>query len=203
LAGWCYEGLLAYETAQQLRAQGANVGLLILVDAATPFSRKPFAGAGEVIARIQREMFHLSRIVRLSPSKWLAYVRERFEEFSKRMARNKWQDSYRNGVSSPASGEDESNRILHLAIADYVPRPYAGPLLFFQAAERPLGKYWDLAWEWKELTGDRCDCRETPGDHVTVLKAPNIDLLAENLKAALDATAEQPHKRSVADMTYA
>lgn len=203
LAGWCYEGLLAYETAQQLRAQGANVGLLVLVDAATPLSRKPFAGMGEVIARVQRGVFHLSRIARMSPSKWPEYLRERFQEFSKRIARTKWQDSYRKGESAPVAAEEESNRILHLAIVDYVPRPYTGPLLFFQAAERPIGKYWDLAWEWKELTGDRCDCREVPGDHVTVLKAPNIDLLAENLQSALDATTEEPKTRSVADMTYA
>lgn len=205
LAGWCYDGLLAYETAQQLRAQGAEVGLLVLVDAATPSSRKSFSAAGNVIARLQREIFHLSRLVRRSPSKWPAYVRERLQEFSKRLARNKWQSAYRDGASTEGAGEDEeSNRLLHLSIIDYVPKPYAGELLFFQAAERPVGKYWDLAWEWKDLTGDGCDCRETPGDHVTLLKPPNIDLLAEHLKMALDAASQSTsRKRRVTDMTYA
>jgi aspartate racemase len=204
LAGWCYEGLLAYETAQQLRAQGADVGLLVLVDAATPSSRKSFSKVGEVVARIQRETFHLSRLVRRSPSKWPAYLRERFQEFSKRLTRNKWQSAYENEARSESSGGEEGNRILHLSIVDHVLKPYDGPLLFFQAAERPVGKYWDLAWEWKDLTEGRCDCREIPGDHVTLLKPPNIDLLAEHLKTALDAASDSTsRKRRTTDVTYA
>ena len=204
LAGWCFEGLLAYETAQQLRLQGADVGRLVVVDAATPSSRNKFKGRGQAIARVQREFFHAGRLLRSNPSKWPAYLRERFQELSKRLARRKWHNSYREGMTANPSGEDESNRVLYLALVDYVPKPYTGSLLFFQAAERPRGKFWDLAWEWRELTDDRCDCREIPGDHVTLLKAPNIDLLAEHLKTALDGAAEsRPGKRQTADMSYA
>jgi thioesterase domain-containing protein len=159
---------------------------------------------GEVVARIQRETFHLSRLVRRSPSKWPAYLRERFQEFSKRLTRNKWQSAYENEARSESSGGEEGNRILHLSIVDHVLKPYDGPLLFFQAAERPVGKYWDLAWEWKDLTEGRCDCREIPGDHVTLLKPPNIDLLAEHLKTALDAASDSTsRKRRTTDVTYA
>lgn len=191
LGGWCYEGLLAYETAQQLQAQGADVGLLAVVDAATPSSRKPFKFSGEVLARVQRELFHLRRLLKLPFSKWTAQIKERAEEFSQRLQRSRWQKSYRSGEGVESSSSSEADRILHLAIAEYVPQPYAGAFLFFQAAERPMGKYWDLAWEWKALTCDRCDCQEIPGDHVTLLKAPNIDILADYLKTALDAISER------------
>jgi aspartate racemase len=190
LGGWCYEGLLAYETAQQLRRLGAEVGLLAIVDAATPTSRRPFKFKGEAIARLQREVFHLQRLLKLPPSKWMAQLRERAEEFSQRLKRNRWQKNYSSGGNSEPADSSEGDRILHLAISDYVPQRYSGALLFFQAAERPMGKYWDLAWEWRELTQDQCVCREIPGDHVTLLKAPNIDILADHLKAALDEALE-------------
>ena len=190
LGGWCYEGLLAYETAHQLRVRGAEVGLLVLVDAATPGSRSTFSRTGEVVARMQREVFHLKRLLRAGPSNWLPYMRDRFEEFLQQIKRKKWQNSYQTGQENRLSGTEECNRILHLAIAQYTPQPYPGSLLFFQASDRPSGKYWDLAWEWKELAGPRCDCREVPGDHVTVLKPPNIDTLAEHLKSALDSALE-------------
>jgi amino acid adenylation domain-containing protein len=188
LGGWCYEGLLAYETAQQLQAQGAEVGLLAVVDAATPSSRKAFKFSGEIVARLQRELFHLRRLLKLPLSKWSAQIRERTDELSQRIQRSRWQKSYRSGDEVEPTSSSRADRILHLAIAGYVPQPYAGSLLFFQAAERPMGKYWDLAWEWKALAGDQCECREIPGDHVTLLKAPNIDILADYLKTSLDET---------------
>jgi thioesterase domain-containing protein/acyl carrier protein len=191
LGGWCYEGLLAYETAQQLQKLGADVGLLAIVDAATPSSRRPFKFSGEVVARLQREVFHAQRLLKMPPSKWAAQLRERAEEFSQRLKRNRWQKNYSSVSNSEPADSSEGDRILHLAISDYIPQPYSGALLFFQAAERPMGKYWDLAWEWRELTKDKCVCREIPGDHVTLLKAPNIDILADHLKAALDEATEQ------------
>ncbi len=201
LGGWCYEGILAYETAQQLRSRGANVGLLVLVDAATPLSRTQFSGVGEVIARIQREVFHLQRMARMKPSNWLLYLRERFDEFSQQLRRRKWQSSYGAGAQNQSAGDEESNRVLHLAMMEYVPKPYHGSVLFFQAAQRPMGKYWDLAWEWKALAGDQCVCREIQGDHVTLLKPPNIDILADDLKSALDASvARESLNRQTADV---
>jgi thioesterase domain-containing protein/acyl carrier protein len=191
LGGWCYEGLLAYETAQQLRQAGAEVGLLVLVDAATPASRSPFSMVGKILARVQREIFHLERLVHMPPSKWPAYFKERLDEFTQQIRRKNWQQSYGAGREDSSVGEEKWNRILHLAIIDYVPKPYSGPVLFFQAKDRPMGRYWDLAWEWMALTDNRCDCREIPGDHVTLLKPPNIDILAEHLKSALETASEK------------
>ncbi|MGE5709833.1 MAG: non-ribosomal peptide synthetase [Nitrospira sp.] len=184
IGGWCYEGVLAYETAIQLMRDNREVDLLILVDAVTPQSRSSMSRYDRIVARFHREMFHLRNLLHISPGKWPNYLRERFAEFSDYRKRTHWQKN--SNVNGPTF-EDERNRILHLAMLSYLPSAYGGNLLFCQAANRPAGAYWDLASEWRSLVSGRAEFMEIGGDHVSMLKPPNVDLFAGKVKLALDA----------------
>ena len=190
LGGWCYEGVLAYETALQLRREGHRVDLLILVDAVTPKSRTSMSTYQRIAARLHREVFHLRNLATLGPSNWAEYLRERFVDFSDYRKRVHWQKTSKIDMKG-LTFEDERNRVLHLAMLDYVPSVYEGSLLFCQAGNRPAGEYWDLASEWRSLAKGKSEWLELGGDHVTMLKPPNIDLLAAKLKLALDAATEE------------
>ena len=53
LGGWSFGGLVAYEMAQQLRAAGADVALLALLDTVAPGAQAR-AGLGETAAFLTR-----------------------------------------------------------------------------------------------------------------------------------------------------
>jgi thioesterase domain-containing protein/acyl carrier protein len=51
LGGWCAHGLLAFETARQLQAQGQEVAQVVLLETANPVRMKQYSGWKRVIAR--------------------------------------------------------------------------------------------------------------------------------------------------------
>jgi aspartate racemase len=186
LGGWCYEGVLAYETALQLMRDNRQVDLLILVDAVTPQSRLSMSKYDRIAARFHREVFHLRNLIRIGPSKWSKYLHDRVADFTEYRKRTHWQKN--SNVNGPTF-EDERNRVLHLAMLNYLPSVYEGNLLFCQAANRPAGAYWDLASEWRSLVKGKAEFLEIGGDHVSMLKPPNVDLFATKVKLALDAAS--------------
>ncbi len=194
LGGWCYEGVLAYETALQLMRDNRQVDLLILVDAVTPQSRLSMSKYDRIAARFHREVFHVRNLVRIGPSKWSQYLRDRFADFTEYRKRTHWQKN--SNVNGPTF-EDERNRVLHLAMLNYLPSVYEGNMLFCQATNRPAGAYWDLASEWRTLVKGKAEFLEIGGDHVSMLKPPNVDLFATKVKLALDAASENRQSSQV------
>ena len=72
LGGWCLDGVIAYEVAQQLRAQGQQVGLLVMFDVPNPTPANPASKVGRIAAAFsefaQKLRLHL-RVVRQRPLK--------------------------------------------------------------------------------------------------------------------------------------
>jgi thioesterase domain-containing protein len=93
-------------------------------------------------------------------------------------------------LTSDSLGNDYS-RFLHIAAAQYEPKPYGGRLAYFQSKDR-RGSFWDPAKDWRPLVGNGGEFHDAPGDHSAILKSPNVEVIAERLRQLM---LEVPHAR--------
>ncbi|WP_375341428.1 amino acid adenylation domain-containing protein [Lyngbya sp. CCY1209] len=186
LAGMSFGGRVAFEIAQQLTAAGCQVGLLIMFDTTAP-------GAIKYLPPQHRISGHLQRLLRRGPG----YLWERVKY------RLGWLRRQRRSRQVTA----ELTRQRNLSIADqnlaieaanleamkaHVPRPYAGQITLFRAADRQagLGRTIDPQLGWEELALGGVDIIEVPGHHLSILTEPNVKILAEKLRDRIDRSLE-------------
>jgi thioesterase domain-containing protein len=194
LGGWCDEGILAYEIAQQLRRQGQPVALLVLFDAENPSSNKSlsrrdaaFAGVflvGQWLRQQYRTLRHL-RVREVGQ-----YLRGVLAWRIYSMKQRIWTmvDSREMRAGAAVSGQPlEVRRVLPLCVQDYEPQPYDGLTLLFQRAARPTGRYRDSQYGWGKLVNNLQIC-EVPGDHMTMFSDPNVQVMGEKLGVSLRET---------------
>jgi thioesterase domain-containing protein/acyl carrier protein len=77
-----------------------------------------------------------------------------------------------------------------LAAARYVPPTYPGRLTLFRASGWDAGGLIDPTMGWNRLADAGVAIHAVPGDHATILKSPGVTVLAEALRATLDANEE-------------
>jgi amino acid adenylation domain-containing protein len=162
VGGFSLGGLIAYEMAQQLRAMGEEVGLLVLFDT-YPGNLK------SVTASVLRLL--------LSPS-WQHWVHDLPNKAMKRLRRAL---RSRNVPKFLIEVRDSN-----AAAADsYRLRPYAGKATLIRAAEQSLRSSGDPHGAWHDLVRT-LEIHEIPGDHYEMLIAPQVERLAECLKVCID-----------------
>ena len=191
LGGWCDEGILAYEIAQQLRRQGQHVALLVLFDAENPSSNKSLSRRDAALAGVfllgqwLKQQYRTLRHLR--GHEVLQYLRGLRAWRIYSMKQRIWTMIYRRGLRAGAAGSGkplEVNRVLPLCVQDYEPQPYDGRTLLFQRATRPIGRYRDSQYGWGKLVNNLQIC-EVPGDHMTMFTDPNVQVMGERLSVAL------------------
>jgi acyl-CoA synthetase (AMP-forming)/AMP-acid ligase II/thioesterase domain-containing protein len=181
LAGWCAEGILAYEMAQQLRAQGHEVPLLVLMDAFNPARTQQDIGWARWLRRfadrLSRERFYWQNQGGRGPERALGYVRARWRAWKERLdvsQRPKTPDAY---------------WCLIRAIRGYTPSPYRGAVLHFRAQYRRKGGTGDPVEGWRRMVSDMEVC-DVPGGHEEMFGEPNVHSMAQKLAARMAAVAE-------------
>jgi thioesterase domain-containing protein len=63
----------------------------------------------------------------------------------------------------------------------YSPKPYANPVTLFRAAEQPGSLEHEPTLGWNALASD-IRVHEVPGNHLSLLKQPHVQLLAQHLR---------------------
>lgn len=182
LAGWCADGVLAYEMAQQLRAVGIAVPLLVLFDSHNPTAVRRGLWPGR-----DRFRFHLASVSRLGAAQVLAYARDRVQTLAARLQTKFWRAGYRRRMYSGPDvdpGLRDPERILSLAVAEYLPQPYPGSVLLVRPESRPAGRFADPAFGWNELV-PHLRTVDVPGNHVEMFREPNVDAMAAALNSVL------------------
>jgi thioesterase domain-containing protein/acyl carrier protein len=192
LSGWCAHGMLAYETARQLRAQGQEVTQVILLETVNPARLRAFRGWKRVIANTQFKLnllkFERAYLKQLNGNQARDYMAGRI---AKKIARIK--ESVRralniNKLGSAQFAIENPVDVLYAAASKYTPGPYDGKVLLVRGSQRTIGFARELDWGWKEILGDNLEICETPGNHYTIYMHPNVDTLAltmnEHLKRA-------------------
>jgi thioesterase domain-containing protein len=191
LGGWSMGGVVAFEMARQLEAQGQRVALLALMDASAPDpSRCAETDELTLIASFAQDMgLSLDQLAisedelrRLGPDEQLTYLLE--------------QASLAN-VLPPDIELAQIRRLFDVFMANvqamlsYVPQPYAGRVTLFRAVEDSAGGRGDASFGWANLALEGVALNEAPGTHFTMVRQPHVQVLAERLRAALGAAIEE------------
>jgi len=197
LAGWCAHGLLAYETARQLQAQGQEVAQLLLLETVNPVRMKQYNGWKRLIARTQLK-FHLLKfeyayLQQLTSTQTRNYIAGRTAQKITRIRQSLRRvlkaTKFYPELEDPAAGNPLD--VLYAASAKYRPRPYAGPVVLIRSTQRTFGFGHVLDLGWSEILGQNLEICETPGNHYTIYMEPNVDALANKMNICLRKAEEQ------------
>jgi thioesterase domain-containing protein len=185
LGGISWGGIAALEMAQQLLAQGQEVGLLVFLDTVKPgaYTPKPI---------VQRWGYHLRKLAKSGPTYFLDKLNHKWQQF--RQQRSKSQQLAQASEASPASAHAQhaAERLtFHQLCQSYVPQPYSGRLAIFRASDRDETDIYfhyqlDSQLGWGDLATGGIDIYPVPGDHLGLLKEPHVQVVGEQLKACLE-----------------
>ncbi|MEO8425661.1 MAG: AMP-binding protein [Verrucomicrobiota bacterium] len=193
LGGSSFGGLVAYEMAQQLHAQGEHAALLVLFDTNAPSYPKylPTTTAfrkalNELRLRIE---VHWSNLKVIEPENRGEYLRDKAYRLRRRI-RNTMRQKYRRLCTIIQSlylprPIREVQRSGHEANRSYLPKPYPGWITLFRATEQPYGIYPDPALGWGELAIGGLEIVDVMGHHGAIIREPRVRVLAQKLNESL------------------
>ncbi len=189
VAGFCFGGIVAFEIAQQLRAQGQQVALLALIQASWP-GRLPTP---------LRWMRSLSRRIRFEAHQLTLQPAGHRRRYVMRRAATILQDGWQamrsraarapEADGSPESPIEQAIKRVETAIDDaltsYEPGVYPGRITLFRSPRVPAGFHGDPTMGWKPLAAGGVHIHEIPGDRPNVVDEPDVRILAKKLQACL------------------
>jgi len=89
------------------------------------------------------------------------------------------------------------------AAAGYDVPPYDGQVTLFRVKEKSIGSLNDPYAIWWRVAAGGVDLREISGDHLSLLKQPQVRFLAEELNRALEGSTSSPNEAPlVAAVSY-
>jgi thioesterase domain-containing protein len=175
LGGWSMGGLIAYEMAQQLAAAGETVGLVVMIDTPTPDLAGELPDQAATLARL------LDGVVPVDLTQLRAMpARERLQFVLA--------EAERAHVIPPGMDPDRAQHLFevfaaHLtAVGRYRPSPFSGPVRLLRAVHSGISV---PDYGWGQLLSGQWEIIEVPGNHDTVVWPPNVQRVAEVLRAQL------------------
>jgi amino acid adenylation domain-containing protein len=194
-------GIVAFEMAQQLLAQGKQVGVLALFDTWGPGYPKPLPG----ITAFKKRFFHFKDRVDLHVGNFLvaegarekfAYVVTKSRRLSnniRRAARKRWSKlrELPNALLNPLPRALRNVENMGVRATElYEPEPYPGRVTLFRASKQPAGVVFDPELGWGSVALGGVDVYEVPGRHGAIVYEPRIRILAEQLRISLRRSQE-------------
>jgi amino acid adenylation domain-containing protein len=156
LGGWCFGGLVAFEMAQQLLVQGEQVSLLALLDTSAFMVLEEPQEQNE--ATFLEKIEQAKNVKRIPPDFGLAQARRLLKFFNAH----------------------------ELAASNYKPQAYPGKVTLFQAQEGEAAESSDQSLGWKDLATAGVEIHWVPGNHLSMVKKPYVQVLAKKLSICLE-----------------
>ncbi|AFY87633.1 AMP-binding protein [Chroococcidiopsis thermalis] len=178
LAGFSFGGLVAFEMARTLHAQGQKVALLALFDTSSP----NLVETNRSLVKFMR--VHLSNLWQLKSKEKLGYV-ENWVQWKLHKG------SYKDFISRRLSDPLKNGKVIDYnfqAVKEYIPQVYPkqGKVTLFRCKVQDV-KFADRSdLGWGELISNGLEIEHIPGDHLSLLKEPVVQLVAEKLKFYLE-----------------
>lgn len=181
LLGASFGGLVAFEMAQQLLAQGQQVALLAMLNTNCP-----------VYTPLQKLRCHVGHFKQRG-------FREHSSKVLRAIATRVWRVSRKDNTGLTdreltkilETREDKDDPLIKTVVGileasqTYVPdRIYPGKILFFWARDAEVD-FEDNRTAWRKLAAGGFELHEIPGDHGTMREEPNIAVLVEKLRPML------------------
>ena len=211
LGGWSFGGLVAFEMAQQLQSSGDEVALLAVLDAVAPVAgNKPSLGDSlrflfTTVVRYIWPFFLDYFYLMTAPNKnRVDSSNSRFPSF------NQFVQWFRTNLFSHFNleevalanliSQESKSRILReltirpmlrifransQATLDYVPQVYPKRITLFKTSVQ-FRIADDPSMGWGKLASEGVEIHIIPGNHLTMLRKPHVQVLAEQLRACID-----------------
>ena len=195
LSGWSFGGLIAFEMAQQLTAQGEQIAFLCLIDIYPPAvyavpEIESEDDDAELVALIGEDLDLCSaEFQQLAPTDRLIYAVEQAKQ--------------KNLI--PVSVDiAEVRRILMVqwlntqALKNYTPQYYSGSIVLFTASDRhpAIKQGIDSESSWNQLV-KQVETFLMPGNHHSMIQPPHVQSLAQQLQESLDKA--QKHQLEISN----
>jgi amino acid adenylation domain-containing protein len=172
LGGWSFGGLVAFEMAQQLQKAGDRVALLAVLDTLAPIPANQISfwdGCKFLLTTGLRSVWPFL----LDYFRLLAAA-DNFlgESFAARIAKI-------NKVIKPIFAVFQANS---KATLTYVPQTYEDKITLVRSTSQTSTGDRDFTLGWSQLTNDKVEVIRVPGNHLTMLRKPHVQVLAQQLK---------------------
>jgi thioesterase domain-containing protein/acyl carrier protein len=178
LAGYSGGGVVAFEMAQQLKASGEEVPLLVFFDTFHPQMPIRTVSFDRMLLRLRNEGLRYLKEIARNRRDRARSARERFQ--IKLCVRG-------NRLVPHALRDRQLTDNFGQAAARYRPQPWQGKAILFRAESTPYiysGGGPDYGWDSVIMGGLKTVM--IPGNHDTLLLGPNAKVLMAPLNAALD-----------------
>lgn len=181
LGGFCVGGLIAYEMARLLEAEGQSVALLALLDTVwwgvDPVHLSPLARAWyRAWAILPRASYHWRNRFRSLP------LRRKLAHYWHAIGKRYQPEA----LPSEKQEEPDLNDLLLGAGQRYMPGPYGGKITYFRSGWLNSTQFHGPQWLWRHLAAGGMEVHLVPGDHRTLLQEPHVQELARKLGQCLD-----------------
>lgn len=184
LAGWCVDGVVAFELANQLIARNRQVGLVILFDAINPAYRNQLNKAGF----FEKSTRYASALVQKSKLTDFPNLLRDFTELGK---------AFRNGLLGGAAPQaepvedlaqfdrdrQEFRQLLYAAERSYTAPSVEFPVLLIRS---PIKSHQRSDLGWLEICKGSFEVVEIEADHIGMFREPSVQKLAAFVEVALE-----------------
>jgi amino acid adenylation domain-containing protein len=195
LGGWSLGGVVAFEMARQLREQGDEIALLVILDSVPDLTAEA--------AGFQTDVDFLLDMAGYVESLWgrsLGLTRADLESLDSEAQMEVFAERLRGAdFLPPGAGVEQLARILRVYKANanaagfYEPRPYPGGLTLIRAADMPPvpeGPLSEPDLGWGRVVEGPVEVLPVPGQHLTILAEPYVEGLARELERCLSRAEE-------------
>jgi thioesterase domain-containing protein/acyl carrier protein len=196
LGGFCFGGNVAFEMAQQLRAAGDKVGLLVMLES-TPanVNAKHSWSATAAKYSIENIVENMKDFVQGSPEEKLTLLKMKGKRLGQKIRKKIIAEaqvkpaglSEMLDLATYPEGYVKYAETHWEALTRYHPKPYDGEITLFRARKQGLRNF-NHTLGWDALAGDRVRVTVIPGSHESMLQEPNVQIVAAKLRGMLEAT---------------
>lgn len=187
LGGWSLSGILAHETARQLRARNKDVALVVLFDPTNPRGLTQLADPLDPKVLMQRLLLHLNRLKDLPLRDMPQYVAVEIESLQARWQRRSWIEQYERGALGPA----QTSGAVYAAASRYQAQPLDVRVALILPAQADPERIRQSEESWARLAPSQLEVHRVPGDHTTMFQEPHVQVLAGLLRETLSASLEE------------
>lgn len=192
LGGNSFGGLMAYEISKKLTERGEEVALLAL------FDTLPTSGSDSILAYrvpakyrlLERLDLQLGHVLMVGYRETWAYLVGKIKENVAKLFRPKGKKLF--------PGQKTTNEIYdanYKAAMNYTLEPYNGKITLFLANINYMRFYQDIRLNWHKFAKKGLEIHIVPGNHNSIMRAPNVETLAREVEACIDRVIEEQSRR--------
>jgi amino acid adenylation domain-containing protein len=202
LGGYCFGGVVAFEMAQQLMAQGQEVAMLALINCGPPNSSySRFRWTPLLTAKFLKNLLYWAG----NSLRWKPEQRREFIQWKWRVVQKRWSQLFgapkatkgrkmdvETFVDLSAYPEDQQKlwQTHIMALMNYHPKPYHGHITLFRSKGHQLFCSFDQLYGWGEFARQGVTVRVVACPHEGILEEPHVQRVASQLQELLGQTTQ-------------